>query len=72
MNTDEYFLKNMMEQYVDSNSLEELLSLVEEICQEKASHVLENWQDKGLAKQWEHRAKTIGSCQNKIKSILVC
>lgn len=59
--------KDQIEGYIDRQSLSVLLSLVEEICREKAEHVLTNWQDKAMSKAWEHNARTVSWAQSKVK-----
>lgn len=52
-------LKDDMEQFIDRESLDALLYLVQEICLEKAEHIRSNWQDEALAKEWEYHVDSI-------------
>ena len=47
-------MKYALEQSIDKLGVDSFLELVGTICHEKAEHVASNWQDKGLARQWEN------------------
>lgn len=47
---------DVLEQIIDSSSLERLLELVADVCHEKAEHLRSNWQDRNTAKSWERDA----------------
>jgi hypothetical protein len=48
-----------LECFIDSNTLQDALQLLETICWEKAHHILSNWQDKATAESWEKAALAI-------------
>ena len=48
-----------LEAMVDRHGLDGVLSILTEICNEKSEHVLVNWQDKALAKNWTVNARVI-------------
>lgn len=41
-----------LETLLDENTLSGVLDALSEVCNLKATHLLENWQDKGAAKAW--------------------
>lgn len=45
-----------VEAIIDRVGLSVVLSLIADICTEKANHVESNWQDAALAAQWESAA----------------
>jgi hypothetical protein len=44
--------RDAIESMMDRAGVSEFLTVVQEVCNEKAEHVLTNWQDKGLARDW--------------------
>jgi hypothetical protein len=52
-------VKDALESIIDQNSLSSLLQALAEVCEEKATHVLDNWQDKALAAEWTGAARKI-------------
>lgn len=48
-----------LEVLVDRYGLTRTLEALAEICEEKACHVAENWQDEKLATQWDKAADAI-------------
>jgi len=48
-----------LEEMMDKFSTSTIISMLSEIASEKASHVRENWQDEGLAKQWDRLARVL-------------
>ena len=55
----EFMDKFSLETMIDASSLSHVLSLIADICHEKASHVEENWQDKHLAHDWTCAARRV-------------
>lgn len=51
--------KDTLESIVDQFSTSTVINMLSEIAGEKAEHIRENWQDEGLAKQWERLAKVL-------------
>lgn len=45
--------RERIEALIDETSLAEVLGAISQICDEKASHIDDNWQDKRLAKAWD-------------------
>lgn len=50
-----------LESYVDHVGLANVLYALEFICEAKASHIEENWQDRGLARAWLLEARRCGA-----------
>lgn len=50
-----------LEPLVDSNTLSGVLLSLARLCNEKAEHIRDNWQDKALADEWDRQAKRIDS-----------
>ena len=42
-----------LEEIIDKTSLQYLLEMVSEVCNDKAIHINDNWQDGPLANCWE-------------------
>ncbi len=51
-----------LETLLDSTSLQALLTALRDICDAKADHIQENWQDTGLANAWNKAAVQVGNC----------
>lgn len=49
----------LLEEMIDKSSVKRVVGLVAEVCELKAQHIRENWQDMGLARAWEHDAKAL-------------
>jgi hypothetical protein len=45
-----------LEAMVDRHGMQGMLSMLAEICSEKAAHIIENWQDSSTAQWWEKRS----------------
>ena len=58
----------LVEEMVDKSSVKRVVTLVAEVCELKAQHVKEAWQDAGLAKTWEHDAKALINFVSKLKN----
>lgn len=54
---------NKVEKLVDDLSVIGVLDCLEEVCNLKAQHLRENWQDEKSAKHWEKRAKQIAKAK---------
>ena len=50
-----------LESYVDHVGLANVLWALESICDAKAQHIEENWQDKALARAWQLEARRCGA-----------
>lgn len=55
-----------LEQLIDQHSLKYILESLSTICSEKADHIRTNWQDRDLAKEWQHTAMWINSIVGKV------
>jgi hypothetical protein len=51
--------KSELESLIDSKGLGYILNSLVDICNGKADHVLENWQDKELYRQWSKTANKL-------------
>ncbi len=49
-----------LEQIVDSHGIQSVMHMLERICELKAEHVLNNWQDESLSEAWAENATKIG------------
>jgi hypothetical protein len=57
---------DQLEGIVDRSTVKHILETLATICQEKAQHIRENWQDRELAKEWQHTAMWINSIVQKV------
>ena len=48
-----------LETYIDSHSVESLLTAIADICNEKSLHIRANWQDDKLADVWDRVADNV-------------
>ena len=51
--------KETLEAYIDSNSVGDTLTVLADICREKAAHIQEAWQDEETAKVWIRQARAL-------------
>lgn len=61
-------LQNEVEALLDRHPIDELVAALAAVCDHKASHVLENWQDKHLAKLWQRNAIALDRVQAKLQA----
>ena len=57
---------DMCEALIDAENLKALLSHLQTVCEDKAQHVSENWQDEKLAKRWGKAAVMLGKLANRL------
>jgi hypothetical protein len=69
MPLDKKLITRQIEDAIDSHSLEYVLVIIEEICNEKAEHVESNWQDSRLAKVWGRAANVVDLAALKVKKL---
>ena len=50
-----------LEAMIDKHGLGHVLTGLELVCREKADHLRHNWQDSGLAKEWDRQAKKLAA-----------
>jgi hypothetical protein len=62
-------VKDTLESIIDQNSLSSLLQALAEVCEEKATHVQENWQDAVLSREWADAARKIERCHSLVGEI---
>ena len=55
-----------LERMIDGNSLKGVLRMMERIAYKKAKHIEENWQDHGLAREWDRTGHNIGKLAERI------
>ena len=48
-----------LEALIDLHGLANVIATIMDICQEKAEHIRENWQDEPLAQRWEKVAEML-------------
>lgn len=56
-----------IEAMIDKYSLAKVCEMVAGICGAKASHIEENWQDRGLAKQWQNASNSMQRQANQFR-----
>jgi len=49
-------LADTLESLIDAKGIQTVLETIGQICSEKADHIATNWQDTGLAKEWDRLA----------------
>lgn len=59
--------KLILERTVDRYGLAAVLSELGAISGKKSEHIATNWQDAGLAKQWDRAARRIRDCANAVR-----
>lgn len=52
-------LERTIEEYIDKHGMTHVLTMLANICYEKAEHVQTNWQDRTMASAWRRGAKRI-------------
>ena len=57
-----------LEKIVDQTNVMAVLEMLVEVCELKAEHIRENWQDEGLAKRWTHDAKIIATAARRVQN----
>jgi hypothetical protein len=62
-------LANELEEYIDQHNIAEVIDALREICYGKSAHVLTNWQDKNLSRQWDRVANKLISAFNEAKEL---
>ena len=55
-----------LEALVDGIGLHEVATALMNICFDKAEHVLTNWQDQDLAKEWTHKGNILEGIWDKL------
>lgn len=59
-------IQEALERYVDCLGLSETIELLATICEEKAEHIRENWQDQSTAQTWDKDAKALNDVWRKL------
>ena len=60
---------DQLESLVDAATLAKTVDALSGIAFLKAQHIEENWQDRGLARQWERGAKLLDATSNKLRKL---
>ena len=58
--------KEVLEQYIDANSITDAMMSISEICHEKSAHVLHTWQDESTAEAWTICADRVEESTNQL------
>jgi hypothetical protein len=58
-----------LEAIVDRQGLHSVVELLAIVCGEKAEHIAVNWQDAGLAKQWDKAGQLFDTLAPKIDAL---
>lgn len=59
-------LADRVEALVDARSVASVLAALSDVCGAKAEHILGNWQDKKLAREWAKVAKMVENLAYKV------
>lgn len=59
-----------LESFVDTYGMASVLEALGEIAYEKAQHIHENWQDKGLARDWISASNKILSARSAVERLI--
>lgn len=62
-------LEDELERLIDRHGINTILEILSIICFGKAEHILVNWQDKRLAKQWERVGIAIDKVRSKTEGL---
>jgi len=54
-------LNNELEAMIDTHGLSAVISAISAVCDAKAQHIAENWQDESLANVWQEAANRLAS-----------
>ena len=54
-------LNNELEAMIDAHGLGAVISAISDVCDAKAQHISENWQDESLANVWQEAANMLAS-----------
>ncbi len=57
---------DVLESVLDQSNIKQVILMLARICNEKADHVRENWQDERMAKTWERNARKLGDLEPKL------
>lgn len=60
-----------LEAMIDRDGLEAVIDRLAGICREKEEHVLSNWQDNRLARQWTKRAVLLDKAVDQVRRLPV-
>jgi len=62
-------LTEALEKLIDKNGLDNILSILIEICELKAEHIRDNWQDMDLAQAWYDASVAIAEAKKNTTSL---
>lgn len=54
--------QRVIETMIDQDDLSSVLDEISTICEEKAQHIAENWQDGALEMAWHRAGLAVGRC----------
>lgn len=57
---------DILEALIDAENVKAIMHHMVTVCEDKAQHVEENWQDRKLAGEWSKAAKRIAACANRL------
>jgi hypothetical protein len=55
-----------LEDMIDKHSVQQVLFAIADICEAKAGHIAENWQDDASAKAWTAEARKISRLAERV------
>jgi hypothetical protein len=67
--TRETAINDTLEAYIDRYGLTALLVALQTVCDDKADHVQANWQDKGLAREWQRASSAVYTAARKVQAL---
>jgi len=56
--------KEMLESWIDADSLSHVLAMVADVCDEKAEHILASYDDEDTAAEWTEASESLGELVN--------
>ena len=59
----------LLESLIDASSVTEVLTDIELILREKSEHIVCNYQDKALAKDWDRASNAIYTAARKVQEL---
>lgn len=62
-------ITEILENLIDKHGLLHVITGLELVCNEKAEHILHNWQDTKTAKVWNKASDSLYICAKKIEDL---
>lgn len=59
-------MRDKLETIMDASSVQSMLDMMATICELKADHIRENWQDQQTARVWDQAARALRAASKKV------